>query len=128
MKKSFVFQSHPVLFLLLLPFFTAIGYGFAEEGSESEGETSAPLSTRLYGPEGEFQDLLPVPPEGKDWELVWNDEFNGTQIDESKWEAADCVRRDGFWSPRAISLDGNGLLKMTVFQDEEGRLDRKSVV
>jgi beta-glucanase (GH16 family) len=26
-----------------------------------------------------------APPPGKSWKLIWNDEFNGTRIDESKW-------------------------------------------
>lgn len=72
-------------------------------------------------PEGEFQDVLPVPPEGMKWELVWNDEFNGIQIDWTKWDAPDYKRRDGFWSPRALSLNGEGALVMTTFKDENGR-------
>ena len=27
------------------------------------------------------------------WTLVWADEFNGTAVDETKWEFLDCPRR-----------------------------------
>jgi len=33
------------------------------------------------------KDPLPQLPEGKRWQLVWFDEFDGTEIDTSKWES-----------------------------------------
>lgn len=73
------------------------------------------------GTEGEVQDILPSPPAGMEWQLVWHDEFNGNQIDWSKWDAPNGARRDGFWSPKALSLDGKGNLVMSVFKDSDGR-------
>ena len=32
------------------------------------------------------KDTLPEAPEGKAWELTWNDEFEADSLDESKWE------------------------------------------
>ena len=34
----------------------------------------------------EIKDTLPTPPEGKTWNLVWHDEFDGTKLDDTKWE------------------------------------------
>jgi beta-glucanase (GH16 family) len=33
----------------------------------------------------EYRDLLPPPPPTTEWKLVWQDEFDGPDIDESKW-------------------------------------------
>jgi hypothetical protein len=52
---------------------------------------------------------------------VWNDEFDGTAIDESKWvfgggtEADPSPRRDGFWVREAMVLDGEGHLVMRTY-------------
>ncbi len=66
------------------------------------------------------EETLPTPPERYEWQLVWNDEFEGTQIDETKWESPEYKRRNGFWSKDSLSLDGDGHLKMKVFQNDEG--------
>lgn len=49
-------------------------------------------------------------PEGKKWKLIWNDEFDGDTLDESKWSY-----RLNFWGKHAdqytdkgVSLDGKG--------------------
>ena len=43
-------------------------------------------------------EFLPTIPDGKMWKLAWGDEFDGTQIDQSKWEIlGNFKRRDGFW-------------------------------
>ena len=39
--------------------------------------------------DGEALSLLPS---GKRWNLVWHDEFNGTEIDKTKW-----MCRESFW-------------------------------
>jgi len=55
--------------------------------------------------------FLPPLPEGKTWKLAWSDEFEGTQIDPSKWEImGDWRRRDGFWVKEDAYLDGTGNL------------------
>ncbi len=70
------------------------------------------------------EEKLPAPPEGKRWKLVWNDEFDGDKLDETKWTAApEAKRKDGWWSPRAVSLDGQGHLVIKTFKDENHVVD-----
>jgi alpha-L-fucosidase len=58
-----------------------------------------------------MKEYLPPAPEGKKWKLVWSDEFDGTKIDQSKWEIlGDWGRRDGFWVKEDSLLDGKGNL------------------
>lgn len=64
------------------------------------------------------KDDLPTPPEGKAWKLAWNDEFDGDALDRSKWEVPNNPRRDGFWSPEAVSLDGEGNLVISTFEED----------
>ena len=61
--------------------------------------------------------ILPPPPEGSHWELVWNDEFDGDALDASKWTASDGPRRDGYWTPDAVHLDGAGLCVFDIYED-----------
>lgn len=52
---------------------------------------------------------LPRLPEGKKWRMIWNDEFDGSAIDNSKWNVSPLVIRDkGFWSNDNVYLDGKG--------------------
>ena len=71
----------------------------------------------------EFEDELPKPPAGKAWKMVWNDEFDGEQLDDTKWEIPEGKRRDGWWSAKAVSLDGEGHLAMQVLKDGDKYLD-----
>jgi beta-glucanase (GH16 family) len=72
----------------------------------------------------EPKEQLPPAPEGKAWKLVWNDEFDGTQLDESKWQTPpDAVRRDGWWMRKAITLDGQGHLILTTLKDGDKYVD-----
>ena len=55
-------------------------------------------------------------PENKEWKLVWNDEFDGTELDRTKW-----TFRLNFWGQRfpaftdeGVELDGNSHLKLHV--------------
>ena len=75
------------------------------------------------GQPAELKDTLPAAPEGKTWKLVWQDEFDGTTLDASKWDIPEYKRRDGYWSRKAISLDGNGHLVMSVLKDGDKYLD-----
>ena len=58
-------------------------------------------------------------PEGKEWKLVWNDEFDGDTLDETKWD----FRLHLFHKPhpayttKGISFDGNSNLIMSVFEE-----------
>jgi beta-glucanase (GH16 family) len=66
---------------------------------------------------------LPTAPDGKTWQLVWHDEFEGRKLDDSKWDVPECPRRDGFWTRKAISLDGHGHLVMSVLKKDGKFLD-----
>jgi beta-glucanase (GH16 family) len=68
-------------------------------------------------------DLLPPAPAGQTWKLVWQDEFDGNKLDESKWDVPDHKRRDGWWSPKAVSLDGDGNLAISTLKDGDRYLD-----
>jgi len=59
---------------------------------------------------------LPVVP-GKRLKLVWSDEFNGNRLDAKKWNVLpEAPRKGGWWSPRAVQLDGQGNLEITTFE------------
>lgn len=63
-------------------------------------------------------DVLPRLPVGHRWELVFADEFEGSQIDQSKWEfPPEQQRCNSWWSPEAVRLDGEGRLVMTTRRD-----------
>ena len=56
--------------------------------------------------------------ESKNWKLVWNDEFDGTELDTSKWGF-----RLNFWGKRlktfttdGVELDGNSHLKLHLIR------------
>ncbi len=69
------------------------------------------------------KDDLPPAPQGKAWKLVWHDEFDGDKLDESKWDVPEGKRRDGWWSGKAISLDGQGHLVMSTLKEDGKYLD-----
>jgi len=71
----------------------------------------------------EVRDRLPPPPEGKVWKLVWHDEFDGEKLDETKWDVPENRRRDGWWSRKAITLDGKGNLVISALKDGGKYLD-----
>jgi beta-glucanase (GH16 family) len=64
-------------------------------------------------------DDLPSPPKGQTWKLTWADEFDGDKLDRTKWEPRpDGKRKGGWWSSRAVTLDGDGHLVITTFMDD----------
>ena len=44
------------------------------------------LGSTALGQQSNHEDRLPPPPEGKQWKMVWQDEFDGETLDETKWE------------------------------------------
>ncbi len=61
---------------------------------------------------------LPALAEGKTWQLKWSDEFDGKEIDASRWEViGDAPRRDGFWTKSAAALDGKGNLMLSTAKE-----------
>lgn len=64
------------------------------------------------------EDHLPPLPAGQRWKLSWNDEFDGAQIDESKWNRlGDYKRRDGYWAKDDAYVSGTGTLVLRTRQD-----------
>ncbi|RKX17596.1 MAG: hypothetical protein DRP26_06670 [Candidatus Zixiibacteriota bacterium] len=56
------------------------------------------------------EDFLPPVPAGKEWKLVWSDEFNDESLNRNVWETPVGVRRDGYWAEEDSYLDGKGNL------------------
>lgn len=84
----------------------------------------AALVTFSRGEETTVKDDLPPAPEGKQWKLAWNDEFDGTSLDETKWDVPrDAPRRDGWWMRKAIELDGKGNLAIRTFKEGDRYID-----
>jgi len=54
--------------------------------------------------------VLPALAAGKEWKLVWSDEFNGAALNENIWETPAGVRRDGYWAKEDSYLDREGNL------------------
>jgi beta-glucanase (GH16 family) len=56
--------------------------------------------------------------------LVWHDEFDGDKLDETKWVyRPDGERKGGWWSRKAISLDGQGHLIIKTFKENDKFID-----
>ena len=56
--------------------------------------------------------------------MIWHDEFDGTRLEEAKWICRqEGRRRDGCWSRKAISLDGQGHLVVSIFRESEKYTD-----
>ena len=64
------------------------------------------------------QAFLPEPPTGKEWRMVFHDEFDGTSIDTARWHVSQGKGRTNVYDPRAVVLDGNGILHMRVFAED----------
>jgi Glycosyl hydrolases family 16/Carbohydrate esterase, sialic acid-specific acetylesterase len=64
------------------------------------------------------EDMVAEPREGppsKDYKLVWQDEFEGPQLDETKWAHRSVGQRRGAWiDPDCVSFDGQGHMLITV--------------
>lgn len=66
------------------------------------------------------KDSLPPAPAGKEWKLVWQDEFDGATLDESKWNRlGDHKRKDGWWAKEDAYLSGKGSLILRTKKDGE---------
>jgi beta-glucanase (GH16 family) len=65
----------------------------------------------------------PTPAANQTWTLVWHDEFDGTQLDATKWDVPEYKRRDAYWSRNAITLDGKGHLLINALREGDRYLD-----
>jgi beta-glucanase (GH16 family) len=76
------------------------------------------LSSHSYAQTDTAKDTLPPVPAGKEWKLIWQDEFTGTKLDETKWNRlGDWKRRDGFWVKEDAYLSGKGTLLLRTRKD-----------
>ena len=65
-------------------------------------------------------DTLPQPPAGKTWTKIWGDEFNGAELDGTKWETPpDGPRHDGWWMKKAVYLNGQGHLVIQTSKEDD---------
>ena len=71
-----------------------------------------------YKVDGHFSSFLP---EGKEWKLVWNDEFDVTELDKTKWDFRLHMmgERHRTWTEDdGIELDGNSNLIFTIIEKD----------
>lgn len=70
----------------------------------------------VYNVEGHEPSILP---DGKEWKLVWHDEFDGSELDKTKWGF-----RTGFWGRRfktyttdeAIEMRGDSCIRLHLIE------------
>lgn len=75
------------------------------------------LALHIGADPAEVPSQLPPVAAGQEWRLVWQDEFDGSALDEDKWERIDGPRRDAFWSRDDAYLDGKGCLVLRTRKD-----------
>jgi beta-glucanase (GH16 family) len=76
------------------------------------------------GQEAAVKDTLPPAPAGKTWKMIWHDEFDGTTLDATKWGFTPYYqRKDGYWTNKAVSLDGRGHLLIKTFKEGDKYFD-----
>ena len=63
------------------------------------------------------QAFLPEPPAGREWRLIFDEEFDGTAIDTARWEVSNGKGRTNVYDPRALVLDGSGILTLRTFEE-----------
>ncbi len=61
-------------------------------------------------------------PDEREWKLVWSDEFDGTELDTTKWDYRLSMmgKMHPAWTDKGVHLDGEGNCVFTVIE-EEGR-------
>lgn len=59
-------------------------------------------------------------PEDSDWALVWADEFDGTELDRSKWDYRLHIwgKRFPTWNEEGVYLDGNSNAVFRIFEKD----------
>jgi beta-glucanase (GH16 family) len=68
-------------------------------------------------------DGKPVPsnlPAGKKWKLAWSDEFDGTQLDRTKWDYRLHIMqtRHETWTDQGVALDGRGHALFKLYEKD----------
>lgn len=59
-------------------------------------------------------------PEGKKWKLSWSDEFDGTELDRTKWDFRLHImqKRHKTWQDDGVYLDGNSNLVFKIYEKD----------
>lgn len=59
-------------------------------------------------------------PEGMNWELIWHDEFDGTELDRTKWDYRLHMmgKRHITWGDEGVTLDGNSNAVFSVYEKD----------
>ena len=59
-------------------------------------------------------------PDGYRWKLVWHDEFDGTELDRTKWDYRLHMmgKRHITWQDKGVALDGQSNAVFTVFEQD----------
>ncbi len=73
---------------------------------------------QIFNVENHEPSLLP---EGKKWKLVWNDEFDGSELDKDKWDFRLTMmgeRWPGWTDKKGIELDGKSNAVFTLCEDD----------
>ena len=70
-----------------------------------------------YHVDGHADSLLP---EGRNWKLVWSDEFDGTELDTSKWDYRLNMmgKRHPAWDVEGVKLDGQSHAVFTIYEKD----------
>lgn len=82
--------------------------------------TSRTLAAALLGGIGAVYDTSTSaePPSESGYELVWQDEFDGDQLDATKWDYRLGPRRDAEWVENAVQLSGDGYLHLKTYMQD----------
>lgn len=59
-------------------------------------------------------------PDGKEWKLVWNDEFDGIELDMTKWDYRLCMmgKRHRTWDTEGVVLDGQSNAVFSIYEKD----------
>ena len=70
-----------------------------------------------YKVEGHVSSFLP---EGHIWKLIWADEFDGTELDRSKWDYRLSMmgKRHITWTDDGVTLDGNSNAVFRIYEKD----------
>ena len=79
---------------------------------------SAILSAAALAQTPPTKEFFPPLPAGKEWKLVWQDEFDGPKLDETKWNRLGDWKRKGGWRVKDDAyLSGQGTLILRTKKD-----------
>ena len=69
----------------------------------------------IYESQGHEPSFLP----DGEWKLVWNDEFDGTELDRTKWDYRLCMmgQRWPAWTDKGVTLDGKSNAVFTLIEE-----------